>query len=311
MQKQISFYAVSNTSASVKQITCSARTLNIFVFFIVIILSGVGYVSYRYAGLKQIEASNRSLEESFMQQRQTIANQRKQIVTFAKDINGLKSKIIQMNDFEKKIRIMANIENNPKSNSLFGVGGTTPADLDTGLPLTEKHNSLIRDIHEQVDVLKSASLAQEKALVSLTHQLQEKLNYLAATPAIRPLKKGDGWVASRFGYRKSPFTGRKQFHPGLDIAAPKGTPILATADGVVSFAKKKGLMGNMLVINHGYGMVTRYGHIDKFIKKRGDKVKRGEVIATVGNTGRSTGPHVHYEVRLNGVNINPVKYILN
>jgi murein DD-endopeptidase MepM/ murein hydrolase activator NlpD len=109
----------------------------------------------------------------------------------------------------------------------------------------------------------------------------------------------------------SPFTGRRQFHRGLDIASHSGTPIISPADGVVTFTGRKGLMGNMLTLEHGYGMVTRYGHLKKILKKRGERVKRGETIALVGNTGRSTGPHLHYEVRLNGVAVNPTKYFLN
>ena len=109
----------------------------------------------------------------------------------------------------------------------------------------------------------------------------------------------------------SPFTGRREFHKGYDIATKKGSPVLATAAGVVTFVGRKGLLGNCIIINHGHGMVTRYAHIDKFLKKRGEKVKRWEPIALVGNTGRSTGPHVHYEVRLNGIPVNPFKYILN
>jgi murein DD-endopeptidase MepM/ murein hydrolase activator NlpD len=100
-------------------------------------------------------------------------------------------------------------------------------------------------------------------------------------------------------------------HKGLDIAARKGTPILATADGIVTFAGKKGLLGKTIVIDHGHGMKTRYGHNHKLLKKRGDRVKRWEPIALMGSSGRSTGPHTHYEVHLNGVPVNPEKYILN
>ena len=120
-----------------------------------------------------------------------------------------------------------------------------------------------------------------------------------------------GWTTSSFGYRISPFTGRREFHKGFDIANRKGTPIISTADGMIAFAGPKGLLGNMVAIDHGHGMVTRYGHIHEIIKKRGERVKRGETIALVGNTGRSTGPHLHYEVRLNGVAVNPVNYFLN
>jgi murein DD-endopeptidase MepM/ murein hydrolase activator NlpD len=142
----------------------------------------------------------------------------------------------------------------------------------------------------------------------LLKTLNDRENLLACTPSIRP---ATGWVSSKFGYRKSPFSNKKEFHKGMDIASKRGTPICATADGVVSFSGKKGLFGNMIVIDHGHGLRTRYGHIGKIQTKRGQIVKRGETIATVGNTGRSTGPHVHYEVFLNGVQVNPNKYILN
>jgi murein DD-endopeptidase MepM/ murein hydrolase activator NlpD len=125
---------------------------------------------------------------------------------------------------------------------------------------------------------------------------------------LRPTK---GWISSDFGYRISPFTGRREFHNGLDIATREGTPIIAPADGVVTFAANKWLIGNMITIDHGHGMVTQYGHLKEFVAKKGDHVKRGQVIAKVGNTGRSTGPHVHYMVRLNGVPVNPEKYILD
>ncbi len=97
----------------------------------------------------------------------------------------------------------------------------------------------------------------------------------------------------------------------MDIANRKGTAILATANGIVSFAGKKGPMGNVVVIDHGHGMITRYAHLSEALKKQGDTVKRGDIIAQMGNSGRSTGPHLHYEVHLNGVPVNPVTYILN
>jgi murein DD-endopeptidase MepM/ murein hydrolase activator NlpD len=145
-------------------------------------------------------------------------------------------------------------------------------------------------------------------LAKLFETLEGQRNLLASTPAIRP---SSGWMTSRFGYRTSPFTGRKEFHKGVDIANRKGTAILATADGIVSFAGQKGAMGNIVVIDHGHGLVTRYAHLSKALKKRGEAVKRGDIIAQMGNSGRSTGPHLHYEVQLNGVPVNPAKYILN
>ena len=192
------------------------------------------------------------------------------------------------------------------------MGGSVPEDLDAEIPLKEKHNSLMRDMHEQIEELNNASLNQEEEFESLLKSLEDQQNLLASTPAIQPIPRSvKSWVTSRFGYRISPFTERREFHKGFDISSRRGTTILATADGVVTFVGKKGLLGNTVVIDHGHGMVTRYGHCEKFLKKRGDKVKRWEPIALMGNTGRSTGPHVHYEVHLNGLPVNPEKYILN
>jgi len=238
--------------------------------------------------------------------------QRKQIQEFASEINALKAKLLALDDFEKKIRIIANLENTNESDNIFGVGGSIPDDLDAQLPLTEKHNSLMRDMHEQIEQLSRASGSQQEEFESLLRSLEDQQNLLASTPAIRPISRSvKSWVTSKFGYRKSPFTGKREFHKAYDIASRKGTPILATADGVVTFSGKKGLLGKTIVINHGHGMVTRYGHNYKLLKKRGDKVKRWETIALMGSTGRSTGPHVHYEVHLNGIPVNPEKYMLN
>ena len=192
--------------------------------------------------------------------------------------------------------------------NLFGVGGSSPDDLDATIDLKQRHNSLIREMHEQVEQLDQATTNQAEGFDSLLSFLEGQRNLLACTPAICP---STGWITSRFGYRISPFTGQREFHKGVDIASRKGTPIVASADGIVSSISFKGQMGRVLVIDHGHGMVTRYAHIDKALKKRGEPVKRGETIALVGSSGRTTGPHLHYEVLLNGIPINPTKYILN
>jgi murein DD-endopeptidase MepM/ murein hydrolase activator NlpD len=267
-----------------------------------------GYGIYDYYNLKLATAELQLREATLSSQLNEIKNQRKQIQEFANEISALKDKLITLNSFEKKIRIIANIEKAADSDNIFGVGGSIPEDLDAQIPLKEKHNSLMREMHDQIQQLDLASTNQKGNFESLIKNLQDQQNLLAATPAIRPTR---GWTTSKFGYRKSPFTGRREFHKGYDIATRDGTPILATADGVVTYAGRKGLLGNTIIIDHGHGMVTRYAHCKKFLKKRGDKVKRWEKIAVVGNTGRSTGPHVHYEVHLNGIPVNPEKYMLN
>jgi murein DD-endopeptidase MepM/ murein hydrolase activator NlpD len=128
----------------------------------------------------------------------------------------------------------------------------------------------------------------------------------AATPSIWPVA---GWLSSPYGNRRDPFTGGADFHPGLDISADYGLPVLATADGTVAVASSSGNYGNLVEIDHGYGIVTRYGHLSRFQAVAGQQVHRGDVIGYVGSTGRSTSAHLHYEILLNGKLTNPLKLL--
>ncbi len=305
MSKKITFFILSNTGSLIKKTTVSQRFITVFA---AICLISFSFIIYDYFNLKKTALCTKELENNISNQREEITSQRKQIKAFAVEINSLKSKLVDLKNIEEKIRNVANIEENANSGNLFGVGGSIPEDLDTQIPITEKHNSLIREMHEQTRQFNLAAVNQKKSFESLFKNLEDQRNLLVSTPAVRP---ADGWISSKFGYRISPFTGLREFHKGLDIASRKGTPIIATADGVVTFTGVKGLMGRVIVIDHGHGMVTRYAHIHKVLKKCGDAVKRGETIALVGNTGRSTGSHLHYEVHLNGIPVNPGKYILN
>ena len=305
MKKKITFFILGNTGSIIKRTTVSRGVITCLTISIAVCLILFSIVIYDYLN-KQEKIVNQ--QEKIVNQQEEIVNQRKQLKAFAADINSLKSKLVDLKDFEKKIRNVANIEEDADQENLFGVGGSIPEDFDTQIPITEKYNSLIREMHEQTQQFNLAAINQKKSFESLFNNLEDQRNLLAATPAIRPT---DGWISSTFGYRTSPFTGLREFHNGLDIATQKGTPILAAADGVVTFAGTKGLMGKLIVIDHGHGMVTRYAHIHKMLKKRGDAVKKGDTIALVGNTGRSTGSHLHYEVHLDGIPVNPAKYIVN
>ncbi|MCP4622678.1 MAG: peptidoglycan DD-metalloendopeptidase family protein [bacterium] len=312
MRKNISFVILGSSGAPAKQVCTSKTSIYLFVAVLMTLFAGVGYIVYDYYNLRGTTSHLQNREVYLSSQLGEVQTQRKQIQEFANEINTLKAKLVAINSFEKKIRIIANIEKNKDSDNIFGVGGSIPEDLEARIPLNEKHNSLMRDMHEQIEQLSMASANQQVELETLLKSLEDQQNLLAATPAIRPVSRNvNSWVTSRFGYRTSPFTGRREFHKGYDIASRQGTPLLATADGVVTYSGKKGLYGNFIVIDHGHGMITRYGHCHKLLKKRGEKVKRWDTIALMGTTGRSTGPHVHYEVHLNGMPVNPVKYILN
>lgn len=308
MRNKISFLILNSTGSSVRHLNVHKTHLRIVGMGLAACLLLLTFVIYDYFDLKKILASKQQLEKDVVTQKDEIVSQRKQIQKFADEITSLKSNLVALNDFEKKIRIIANIEKPNDQDNLFGVGGSIPEDLDSRIPLTKKHNSLMREMHEQAEQLDLASINQQQGFESLFKYLEGQRNLLLSTPAIRPTK---GWVASKFGYRKSPFTGLREFHKGLDIANRIGTPIISSAGGVVSFVGVKGNFGKTIKIDHGHGMATLYAHMHKLLKKKGDTVKRGDTIALMGNSGRSTGPHLHYVVFLNGIPVNPVKYILN
>lgn len=148
---------------------------------------------------------------------------------------------------------------------------------------------------------------REYQLFVLEEVLRSRILHEEVHPAGRPVKKG--WISSYYGYRTSPFDGRRVFHKGLDIAGKQGSPIIAVAGGVVTWADKRWGYGNLIEINHGNGYATRYGHCLELLVKEGEAVKKGQVVATMGSTGRSTGPHVHFEVLQDGKQVNPLDFI--
>lgn len=308
MNDRLTVYIMSSSGSTMRQSSISKRTIAIFFSAIFVFILICGYVVTDYVTLKKTFVNTGNLERKIGDQDEEIRSQRQQIQSFASEINALKNQIVQINDFEKKIRIIANIEKSPEEESLFGIGGSIPEDINTNLRINAKHDNLLREMHNQIGELDVAFTNQEKGLSELIQGLEAKKNMLLCTPAIRPC---DGWVTSKFGYRESPFTGRREFHKALDIANRHGSKVHATADGTVISAETEGMYGRTILIDHGYGMVTRYAHLNKFLVNKGASVKRGEPIAEMGNTGRSTGPHLHYEVKLNGLPVNPDKYILN
>jgi murein DD-endopeptidase MepM/ murein hydrolase activator NlpD len=162
-------------------------------------------------------------------------------------------------------------------------------------------------LHLAFDSVLQHALAVELDVESLTTALLDQRDYMNSLPTLKPT---NGWYTSGFGVRSSPFTGKSTMHEGLDLANHIGSAIVSAAAGVVTYAGPRPGYGNLVTINHGYGIQTQYGHISRAYVKVGEKVKRGQKIAAVGNTGRSTGPHVHYEVRVNGIPMDPYYYIL-
>ncbi|RJX32390.1 MAG: M23 family metallopeptidase [Desulfarculus sp.] len=235
--------------------------------------------------------------------------QQAQIQAFAQRLEELKGQMAQLKDFNRRLRAMANLKAIAPKDDPFGVGGREGAANGPGIRLsTTSGERRLQMLQRDLDRLGAESEAELQVQRHLARFLVERRSILAATPSIWPTR---GWVTSGFGRRISPFSGKPSFHAGIDISTRVGTPIKAPADGVVTFAGREGGFGLMMAVNHGHGIVTRYAHLSSSKAKVGDKVKRGQVIAAVGNTGRSTGPHLHYEVLLSGVPTNPLYYILD
>ena len=240
--------------------------------------------------------------------RQETETQRSQIHFFSSKIEDLEKQLSRLKDFDKKIRIIANLERGQETTSLMGMGGPSPSDLREKLKSAQDDQGLVQQMRADIDRLQSEAVTQEDSLSELEKNLQTKREMLVHTPSLWPAM---GWVTSGFGFRTNPFTGLTQMHEGMDISNRVGTLIVAPADGIVSDMGNDSVVGEILVLSHGFGMTSRYAHLSKVLVKVGQRVKRGDKIAEVGMTGKTTGPHLHYEVRLNGIPVNPMRYILN
>jgi murein DD-endopeptidase MepM/ murein hydrolase activator NlpD len=186
-----------------------------------------------------------------------------------------------------------------------GVGGT---DRYQALP----KEAVIATTFQKLDQLKRQLYIQSKSYDELTKLTQDKEKKLASIPAIQPISNKDlKRLASAFGLRRHPILNIMRMHTGVDFAAEEGTPIYATGDGAVKDTRRHVAYGNYIDINHGYGFVTRYAHLKKWIVSPGQKVRRGQCIGYVGSTGMSTAPHLHYEVIKNGKKVNPIYYFFN
>jgi murein DD-endopeptidase MepM/ murein hydrolase activator NlpD len=208
----------------------------------------------------------------------------------------LQAKVQQLQSMVTKLGVMAGLEHSLPE-PVGGVGGASS--LDSSPPRLEA--TALADMDRSLTRLTDRSAQLEEFY-------RDQTVLLSSTPSVWPVR---GYLSAAFGNRMDPFTAQKDFHPGIDISTPIGTKVHAPADGIVISSGTQGGYGNALVIDHGYGVVTRYGHLESFAVKPGQRVKRGDVIAYVGNTGRSTGPHLHYEVWVRNQAQNPIHFILD
>ncbi|MCB0355422.1 MAG: M23 family metallopeptidase [Bdellovibrionales bacterium] len=330
MKKTFTFLITSNRKGETKSFTVSSSVLKLgfIVFMAVVVL--VSAMMIDYVGLLLQAAENKRLKVQ-----NTVL--KKQFEVVEKNVKNLENSLERVKSFSQKLKLITDIDSKdrnleldlgrksneeladvhqeladnadfkePKEPSTTYLLGTRPQDYKSGeLLRLDLNNYKTLSIRVRKD-LKDTKL-QELGVLDLYNKLAKENSLIRATPTIKPTK---GWYTAKFGYRNDPFSGKPVMHQGVEIAAPEGTPVVAPADGVISYIGYDNNEGKVLTIDHGYGLKTNYSHNSQIFVEIGQKVTRNEMIAAVGSTGRSTSPHLYYEVRVHGVPVDPINYIL-
>lgn len=227
---------------------------------------------------------------------------------FIKELANANQALQRVGKMEEDLRAMLKLKTKKALLEYTGEGGPTMADQ---ISLTETLNKPAlteTEFNASLGSLRQNAHSQLESYNALKKYVAYQRSLMASQPTTWPVR---GWVTSRFGLRSSPFWEGVTFHQGLDIANEENISIKAPADGVVIFSGWQGTYGRLIVIDHGYGFSTRFGHLNRVLVNTNQRIKRGQVIAFLGNTGRSTAPHLHFEIRVNGVPVNPMKYLKN
>jgi len=278
-------------SVSKRLLMVAAVVAVVFMGFAV--FSGIRTFAYSVssAQLGDLENENRILRE--------------EIARLTNKVSDFEGEMAEHVELEERLRVLADLE--PMDEDVWGVGVGGP-ELAAGAYDIGPVSSTLSGLNEDVDRLLRQLELQSHSFSEILNRLKGRTDELAHIPSIKPVDVG--YISSYFGKRPDPFTGRISRHEGLDFSARRGSKVHATADGTVCHAKYDRGYGYTIEIDHGNGIKTKYAHNDKLLATNGQKVKRGDVIAYLGNSGRSTAPHLHYEVRVKGVATNPLNYIL-
>jgi murein DD-endopeptidase MepM/ murein hydrolase activator NlpD len=234
------------------------------------------------------------------------AQLRSQILLVQEKVAHISATLDRVERFDAKLRTAVTQLQDPERNLAIGPVGNADQDATIPGPAPAAEANLTA-LPGKLSSLETEASRQEQSLRELQEYFDDQRSLLASTPSIWPTR---GWVTSDFGTRIDPYTAERKMHQGMDIATPHGQPIFTPSDGTVVFAGAENGYGKVLVVDHGYGVKTRYAHLSEIHVRLGQRVNRGDKVAAVGNTGRSTGPHLHYEVRVNGIPENPRKFIL-
>jgi len=276
-----------------KKISYSRIWLALLAFFLLLGVGAFSTVDY---------LTHRRDNYNFVQLKREKEQLKKELSNMQLVISDLKLGMNELMAKEKNIRLVFGFPEVDDAVREVGVGGPNP------FPYSAGSDAELDQAVADVDKLLRQTRFEQQSLNQIHDQLLEKKDLLEHTPSIAPT---DGYLSRGFGVRTDPFTGLRQPHWGIDLAADIGTPVCASASGTVFFTGWHYGLGRLAIIDHGYGYRTHYGHLSQIKVKKGQRVKRGDVIGVVGNTGYSTGPHLHYEVHLKGEPVNPQNYILS
>jgi murein DD-endopeptidase MepM/ murein hydrolase activator NlpD len=300
MSDHFTLMIIPSRKSGVKKISVSKVVIrNILIASIVAILVTL-YIVYDYASIKRDRAELVRLRAQTKEQSQ-------QFRYLAIKIDKFANRMEELRQLDKKIRILSADQTSRDKKMLLGIGGS---DKETRVKelLDQDQQKLITGIREGIAKLNEDAKDREKSFNELLIFLHEQKSILAATPSLWPVK---GWVTSEFGVRESPFRSGVEFHKGLDISTRFGKEVVAPADGLVIVNAYDQQEGNYIKIDHGRGLATGFAHLSRMAVKQGMRVKKGDIIGYVGDTGRSTGSHLHYSVFVNNVPVNPRKYLKN
>jgi len=286
------------SSGVVRRLTVSLRPTIITVITVVTlpILMGLGARWSAKAELDQVRGTNAALEMENGSYRTATGELTSQIQSLETVINDLGARSALD---PAQVRAMQKLPAVVKTRAAGGISPQNSA-------ITEIAKAALSSPEDTFGVLRDLLNGLENRLRYVRRDVEQREALAAATPSIWP---AHGWLTGTFGGRADPFTGEPANHQGIDISTEKGDPVYATADGTVESASYNGDYGNFMIIRHDFGLATRYGHLSAFVAKPGQHVKRGDIVARVGSTGRSTGAHLHYEILANGKLVNPLQLL--
>ena len=288
---------IPNRKSGVKKISVPKVAIrNVLIASVIVVLVAL-FVVYDYASIKRDRAELARLRAQTREQSQ-------QLRDLGMKVDQFSDRMEELRQFDKTIRVLAH-ETSVNKKLPLGVGGSDHEPRINDL-INQNHEKIIVGMRKNIEKLNEEATEREKSFTELLSFLREQKSVMASTPAIWPVK---GWVTSEFGMRRSPFRSGVEFHKGIDISTRFGTEIVASADGLVVKSGYAPYDGNHVKVDHGHSFSTAYLHLSRIAVKAGTRVKKGDIIGYVGDTGRSTGPHLHYAVLVNDVAVNPRKYL--